>query len=100
MGRTKKPVEAEVEVAEEVVETEEVTETAEEVVEEAVEEAAPEVAQHDEVADDAEEEPEIDGDSVTVSWNGGERTYSEEIHGKDFKKLAKGFAIKFGGTIA
>lgn len=37
---------------------------------------------------------------VTVTWNGGSRVYSKEIHGADFEKLAKQFADKFKGDLA
>jgi hypothetical protein len=37
---------------------------------------------------------------VTVSWRGMTRVYSEEVHGKDFEKLAKEFAEKFMGEVA
>ena len=38
--------------------------------------------------------------SVTVSWNGGKREFSREIHGEKFADLADQFATKFGGTVA
>ncbi len=38
-------------------------------------------------------------DSATVSWSGGTRTYTRDIHGDDFLELAKEFAGKKGGTI-
>jgi len=38
--------------------------------------------------------------SVTVSWRGNTRVYSKEVHGKDFKALAKEFAEKKGGIVA
>lgn len=37
---------------------------------------------------------------VTVSWRGKTREYSEEVHGKDFKKLAESFAKKVDGEIS
>ena len=46
------------------------------------------------------------GKSVTVSWKGsamrpaGSREYSEELHGKDFKKMAQSFAEKVRGVVA
>jgi hypothetical protein len=47
--------------------------------------------------EEVEEEPH--GASVTVTWNGGSRMYSKEVHGKDFKALAKEFAEKHGGKV-
>ena len=41
-----------------------------------------------------------DADSVTVTWSGGERVYSKEVHGKDFADLAAEFAEKKGGSVA
>ena len=38
-------------------------------------------------------------DSATVVWQGGERTYSREVHGDNFADLAAEFAAKKGGTI-
>lgn len=38
--------------------------------------------------------------SITVTWNGGERVYSKEIHGDEFEALAKEFAEKHKGIIA
>jgi hypothetical protein len=38
--------------------------------------------------------------SATVSWNGGTRVYTKEVHGADFADLAKEFAQKRGGTVA
>lgn len=111
MGRTQKPVEAEAAPAVEIAE-----EGTEIVVDKELLDENPVLAEagvkvgdvgvvvdESEIGapvDEAEEEPEVDGDSVTVAWNGGERTYSLVEHGKDFKKLAKQFAEKFGGTIA
>lgn len=37
--------------------------------------------------------------SVTVTWAGVSREYSEEVHGEDFRDLAEAFAAKFNGTI-
>jgi len=52
-------------------------------------------------APEAIEEPKADSKtSATVTWRGGTRTYSAELHGKDFKALAKEFAEKKGGTVA
>lgn len=39
-------------------------------------------------------------DSVTVTYRGGVRTYTREVHGDDFAKLAKEFAEKCDGTVA
>ena len=41
-----------------------------------------------------------DRDSVTVTFQGGVRTYTREVHGDDFAKLAKEFAEKRDGTVA
>ena len=38
--------------------------------------------------------------SVVVSWGGGERTFSREVHGEDFADLAQQFVDKHGGTVA
>lgn len=40
------------------------------------------------------------GTSATVTWNGGTREFSLEVHGEDFMSLAESFATKFKGTIA
>lgn len=71
-----------------VVETETGTEEVDEATVESTTEATP--------AEDAEE---VSGDSVVVAWNGGERTYSKEAHGKNFRKLAAEFAEKKGGKL-
>jgi len=80
-------------VEEEVVETPAV-EVAEEVATPeapvAVEIAAPEVE---------EEQIEEKGDSVTVTWRGGTRTYSKAVHGKEFRALAKEFCAKHDATV-
>jgi len=47
------------------------------------------------------EEVQTDGKTaVTVTWRGGTRVYSRDVHGKDFKALAKEFAEKKNGTVA
>ena len=38
--------------------------------------------------------------SVSVRWRGGVRSYTRELHGADFKALAKEFAEKKGGIVA
>lgn len=38
--------------------------------------------------------------SATVTWRGGVRTYTREVHGEDFAELAKEFAEKKDGVIA
>lgn len=43
--------------------------------------------------------PEPKGDSVTVQFRGGVRTYSEAVHGEDFQSLANEFIAKHGGEI-
>lgn len=56
--------------------------------------------------DEVEEVEESTGASVTVTWLGsaqrpaGSRVYSKELHGKDYKDIAKGFAAKSGGKVA
>lgn len=47
-----------------------------------------------------EEADEDNGDSVTVTWKGGSRVYSREVHGKEFKAYAKEFAAKKNGEVA
>lgn len=37
---------------------------------------------------------------VTVTWKGGSRVYSKEVHGDDFADLANEFATKKKGTVA
>lgn len=39
-------------------------------------------------------------DSATVTWRGGTRTYTRDVHGEDFEALAKEFAGKKGGIVA
>jgi len=39
-------------------------------------------------------------DSVSVSWNGGTREFSREVHGEEFADLADQFAAKHGGKVA
>lgn len=39
-------------------------------------------------------------DTVVVTWNGGSRAYNKQLHGSDFKKLAKQFAEKVQGTLS
>ncbi len=41
----------------------------------------------------------IDGDVAIVSYRGGTREFTREIHGDDFAALANEFATKHGGTI-
>jgi hypothetical protein len=55
------------------------------------------------VADASEPAEEVQSDgktSVTVTWSGGKRVYSRELHGADFNALAKEFAEKKGGKVA
>jgi len=44
---------------------------------------------------------EVKSKEASVYGKGGEfiRTYSQDIHGKDYLKLAEGFAGKVGGTV-
>jgi hypothetical protein len=37
--------------------------------------------------------------SVSVRWKGGVRSYTREVHGADYKKLAEEFAEKKNGTV-
>lgn len=37
---------------------------------------------------------------AVVTWRLGTREYSKDVHGEDYKKLAKEFADKVGGTIS
>lgn len=37
---------------------------------------------------------------VTVTWRLGSREYSKDIHGEDYKKLAKEFSDKVGGSLS
>jgi hypothetical protein len=71
-------------------------ETEEEVTDEELDEA---LAAPEEAAP-AKPEKEDSKTSVTVVFPGGERTYSKDEHGADFKKLAKEFADKKGGKLA
>lgn len=48
---------------------------------------------------EAAEAPAKDSGSVTVTWRGGERVYSKELHGADYKKLAAEFAEKKNGSM-
>jgi len=57
-------------------------------------------AVEEEVEDVETEEETPSKGSVTVSWRGNTRVYSKEVHGKDFKALAKEFADKKGGVVA
>jgi formaldehyde-activating enzyme involved in methanogenesis len=51
------------------------------------------------VPEDSDDDAKVSGDVAVVVWNGNRREYSNEIHGKDFAKLAKMFADKIGGSI-
>lgn len=48
----------------------------------------------------AKKAPATGPDTATVTWNGGSRVYSKEIHGDNFADLAAEFAEKHGGTVA
>lgn len=37
---------------------------------------------------------------ATVTYGGGTREYTQELHGKDFADLAKEFAVKKGGKVS
>lgn len=41
----------------------------------------------------------VTGDVAVVTWNGGVREFSKEVHGADFLDLANKFAEKFKGTV-
>jgi hypothetical protein len=50
------------------------------------------------------DEPEEEGDEVTVTYQNPtvgqtERVFSRDVHGKDFRKVAAQFAEKFEGKI-
>lgn len=69
--------------------------------------ATPVVEDEDQVAEDASPEETVEDAAPTsgkgvavVSWPGGVREYSKEVHGADFKKLAAEFAEKKGGRVA
>ena len=66
---------------------------------EAPEDSKEETEEEDE--DSEEEEEETNEDEASVYKENGEfvRAYSKEVHGKDFKKLAKEFAGKIGGQV-
>jgi hypothetical protein len=38
-------------------------------------------------------------EGVVVTWNGGTRAYTKDVHGKDFRELAQEFATKHNGTL-
>lgn len=44
-------------------------------------------------------EEKVSSVSVYNAKGGFIRTYSKEAHGKDFMKLAEGYAVKIGGTV-
>ena len=49
---------------------------------------------------EGEEKIEVVSKANVYDKNGNfVRTYDEEIHGKDFKKLADGYAKKIGGKV-
>ncbi len=53
------------------------------------------------VAKVAEKEAaKADRNSATVTWNGGVRTYTRELHGDNFAELAEEFAEKKNGSVA
>lgn len=54
-----------------------------------------------EVVEEVKEEAVVASGEVSVFDKSGAfiRTYSSEAHGKDYKKLAEGFAKKIGGII-
>lgn len=71
------------------------TEMTVEEVEELIE--AGKIALVSEDENDEEEAEEVTTSSkgaVIVTWNGGSREYSKEVHGKDYKALAEEFASK------
>ena len=76
--------------------------TREEVVAEMGEEAVAKAEAEAEVSEDTEVVivPKKGENEATVTWNGGSRTYSREVHGENFADLAQEFATKKGGTVA
>lgn len=38
--------------------------------------------------------------TATVTWRLGTREFSKDIHGEDYKKLAKQFSDKVNGTVS
>ena len=46
----------------------------------------------EEKEEEEDESPKGSKDVAVVSWKGRTREYSKELHGKDFRKLAKQFA--------
>lgn len=62
---------------------------------ETTDEEAAESTEEEEAEDEDDEEEAPVSKSVTVTWNGGSREYSKEIHGADFEKLAKQFADQY-----
>jgi hypothetical protein len=50
--------------------------------------------------EEAVEEVKVVKGQATVTYRGGVRTYTREVHGDDFAKLAKEFAEKRDGTVA
>lgn len=97
--------EEEVETDEEATETEEVETPEEEVAEDDTPEEEPEAEaeeETEEVEEEVEEAPEVEDttpekDTAYIySGTGLVRTYSKEVHGKDYKKLAEQFAEKKG----
>jgi hypothetical protein len=53
-------------------------------------------------ADEEDAKPKKAGKriAVSVTWSGGTREYSKEVHGDNFEDLAQEFATKHGGTVA
>ena len=56
-----------------------------------------EIVAEEEIVTEAEEK--VSSVSVYNAKGGFIRTYSKEAHGKDFMKLAEGYAVKIGGTV-
>lgn len=54
----------------------------------------------EEVARLEAEKEALKGDSVNVTWRGNSRTYSKDLHGKEFRALAKEFATKVDGKLS
>lgn len=48
----------------------------------------------------AEKEAAKASGTATVSWKGGTRVYSREVHGEDYLALAEEFAEKKRGKVA
>ncbi len=67
---------------------------------EAPEDSEEEIEEEEDNSEEEEEEETSEDESSVYKENGEfVRTYSKSLHGKDFKKLAKEFASKIGGSV-